>query len=149
MAKRQGVVEGLPNYGLTMATDIRERWKASLSQRLLESPWGKVDFTALARAHYLRLFIWRTIPAQIWPRDDLEKSINPAGGRLLHLFVCVTQRIAVAPPRWKNGARFPNISSLIKADQRRGCRRKTNTNKTGSVMIAVGSVQTGLRRDFY
>lgn len=49
MAKRQGVVEGLPNYGLTMATDIRERWKASLSQRLLEPPWGKVDFTALAR----------------------------------------------------------------------------------------------------
>lgn len=57
-------------------TDI---WKApSLSQqRLLKR--GKVDFTVL------RLFIWRTIPAQIWPPRrrrlrEINKSSALGGG---------------------------------------------------------------------
>lgn len=84
--------EGLPNLTMARATDIWEHWKASLSQQRLLSGERLIS----PRAHYPRLFIWRTIPAQIW-RRRLREINKSSARRLLHECVCVWQRMVAAP----------------------------------------------------
>lgn len=114
-----------PNNG---ATDIWARSKASLSKGWFHRTICDCLSSAPFRPKYGR-------------GDDLEKSINPARGFCMG----VRQRGGGWQwLRWKNGARFPNISSLITAARWSELQAKNKHEPNWFF-----PVQTGLRRDFY
>lgn len=99
-------------------------------------PWGKVDFTAICDCLSGAPFRPKYGDGGLCLREINKSSA------LLHERVCVTVADGGLPQtiQWKNGARFPNISSLIKAGGSRSRLQAEQTNterKTGSVMFVV------------
>lgn len=88
MAKRQAAGRRVAKPNLTMARLTALESVAFTALRLLSG-----ERLISPRAHYLRLFIWRTIPAQIWPRRrlrEINKSSARGGCFCMCVCVCVT-----------------------------------------------------------
>lgn len=133
MSRGQRVAKLGSPPSVTMATDISLAGKRrALSQRgeRLISPLSAIVYLAHHSGPNMATAAARA----------LEKSINPAR---FCMSVCVSVADGGLPQtiRWKNGARFPNISSLIKAGGSRSLQAKqTNAErKTGSVMFVASA----------